>query len=76
MRKNGGLPERSQDAGWSETFKAIDEFSPELDAFAAAIQARRSVEPDGVEGHRDMIILDAIYESARKQEPVAIRNLL
>jgi predicted dehydrogenase len=62
---------------WIERkFKVIDEFSLELDAFAEAIQERRAVEPDGVEGHRDMLILDAIYESASKQEPVAISDLL
>jgi len=31
------------------------------------------VEPDGRQGHRDMIILEAIYESARKGEPVVVR---
>lgn len=55
------------------TFKIIDEFALELDAFAAAIRQRRPIEPDGAQGHRDMIILDAIYESSRKKEPVAIR---
>jgi predicted dehydrogenase len=55
------------------TFKIIDEFALEIDAFAAAIQQRRPIEPDGAQGHRDMTILDAIYESSRKREPVAIR---
>jgi predicted dehydrogenase len=54
-------------------FKVTDEFAPELDAFAAAIQNKRTVEADGVQGHRDMIILDAIYEAARTQESVSIR---
>jgi hypothetical protein len=31
------------------------------------------VEADGVEGHRDMIIIDAIYESARTKQPVIIK---
>jgi hypothetical protein len=31
------------------------------------------VEPDGIQGHRDMIILDAIYEAARTQQSVTIR---
>ncbi len=47
------------------TFPVRDEFAPELDAFAAAIRANRPVEGDGVQGLRDMIILDAIYDSAR-----------
>jgi predicted dehydrogenase len=54
-------------------FKVIDEFALEIDAFASAIQNKRAVEADGLQGHRDLIILHAIYESARKQEPVVIR---
>jgi len=54
-------------------FKVTDEFAPELDAFATAIQNKHSVEGDGVQGHRDMIILDAIYEAAKTQQSVAIR---
>ncbi len=54
-------------------FKIVDEFAPEIDAFASAIQNKRSVESDGAQGHRDMIILDAVYESARTKQPVAIR---
>ena len=53
-------------------FKVIDEFAPEIDAFAAAIQNKRAVAPDGTQGHRDMIILHAIYESARKGQAVVI----
>jgi predicted dehydrogenase len=51
----------------------MDEFAPELDAFASAIQNKRKIEPDGVQGHRDMIILQSIYESARNRKPVIIR---
>ncbi len=59
---------------WFEKkFKVVDEFAPELDAFARAIQTKKRVEPDGRQGHRDMIILEAIYESARKKEPVGVR---
>jgi predicted dehydrogenase len=43
-----------------------------VDAFALAIQNKCRIEPDGVQGHRDMIILNAIYESARKQQVVSI----
>jgi predicted dehydrogenase len=53
-------------------FKIIDEFALEVDAFASSIQNKRNIEPDGVQGHRDMIILNAIYESARRQQPVLI----
>jgi predicted dehydrogenase len=59
---------------WFEKkFKVVDEFAPELDAFAMAIQMKRGVEPDGRQGHRDMCILEAIYESARRSGPVSVR---
>lgn len=54
-------------------FKVIDEFALELDAFSAAIQEHRAVVPDGAEGHKDMIILQAIYEAASKGWPVDIK---
>jgi predicted dehydrogenase len=58
---------------WIERrFAVCDEFAPELDAFAAAIRANRPVEGDGVQGLRDMIILDAIYNSARNGRSVGI----
>lgn len=59
---------------WFERkFKVVDEFAPELDAFARAIQTGKPVEPGGRQGHRDMLILEAIYSSARKNLPVAVR---
>jgi predicted dehydrogenase len=54
------------------TFPVCDEFAPELDAFAEAIRANQPVEGDGVQGLRDMIILDAIYNSARNGRSVPI----
>ena len=58
---------------WIERrFRIIDEFRLEVDAFASAIRNKRNIEADGVQGHRDIIILNAIYESARKQQPVLI----
>ena len=54
-------------------FKITDEFAPEVDTFSSAIQDKQPVEADGVQGHRDMIILDAIYEAARTQQLVTIR---
>ena len=59
---------------WFERkFELMDEFAPELDAFATAVRTGKTVEPDGRQGHRDMLILGAIYESAEKKEPVVIR---
>lgn len=53
-------------------FRPIDEFALEMDAFADAIQKKRDIEPDGLQGHRDMIILRAIYASAESGRPVTI----
>ena len=58
---------------WFERkFKVLDEFAPELDALATAVRTAKTVEPDGRQGHRDMVILGAIYDSARRKEPVVI----
>jgi predicted dehydrogenase len=57
----------------AKSFQIVDEFAPEIDAFAEAIQEKSAVEPDGVQGLRDMYILRAIYEAAKKQKSVAIR---
>jgi predicted dehydrogenase len=54
-------------------FRVIDEFVLELDAFASAIRNKSELEPNGMQGHRDMIILQAIYESARNRTPITIR---
>ncbi|MFY9904689.1 MAG: Gfo/Idh/MocA family oxidoreductase [Terriglobales bacterium] len=56
----------------SRHFKIIDEFALEIDAFASAIQDGDTVKNDGVQGHRDMIIIDAIYRSARSRQLAAI----
>lgn len=59
---------------WFERkFKVVDEFAPELDAFATAVRTGKPVQPDGRQGHRDMLILEAIYEAAKKREPVVLR---
>ena len=54
-------------------FKVVDEFVPQIDTFASAIQGGPPVVADGVQGHRDIVILHAIYQSAREQQPVAVR---
>jgi predicted dehydrogenase len=59
---------------WFEKkFQVVDEFAPELDAFAEAIRTKKSVAPDGWQGHRDMCILQAIYASAGNGKPVSVR---
>jgi predicted dehydrogenase len=58
---------------WVERrFPVIDEFALELDAFASAILNKGAIAADGAQGHRDMIILEAIYQAARRQERVVI----
>jgi len=57
----------------SEEFKAIDEFALELDAFSTCIRENRRPEPDGVQGMRDIVIIDAIYRAAKIGRPVPIR---
>jgi predicted dehydrogenase len=59
---------------WFEKeFSAIDEFALELDAFADCIRDNRQPEPDGLQGMRDIAIIDAIYRAAKQGRPVAIR---
>jgi len=58
---------------WFEKkFKVIDEFALEIDAFANCIRRKRDPEPDGVEGLRDVAVMQAIYRSARENRPVPI----
>jgi len=57
---------------FGQEFTAIDEFALELDAFAGCIRENRKPEPDGEQGMRDIIIIDAIYRSAKKGRPVSI----
>jgi len=57
----------------NESYTAIDEFALELDAFAACIREKRNPEPDGVQGLRDLAIIEAIYRAAKLGRAVAIR---
>jgi predicted dehydrogenase len=54
-------------------FPIVDEFAPEIDAFAQAILSQRPVEPDGEQGLRDMKIMHAIYEATKQQQSAAIK---
>ena len=52
---------------WFEKrFKVMDEFALELDAFADSIRRGRDPEPDGREGLRDVVTMQAIYRAARE----------
>ena len=51
---------------WFEKkFKVIDELALEIDALADCIRRRREPEPDGLQGMRDVAVMEAIYQSAR-----------
>ncbi|MGH9406727.1 MAG: Gfo/Idh/MocA family protein [Terriglobia bacterium] len=57
---------------FERAFPLLDEFALELDALADAVAAGRNPEPDGVQGMRDVAVMQAIYEAARERREVAI----
>lgn len=57
---------------FEKTFKVIDEFAPELEAFSSCIQKGNDPEPDGVEGLLDIATIEAIYRSARENRTVKV----
>jgi predicted dehydrogenase len=58
---------------FAKTFKPIDEFALELDYFSRCIREGRRPEPDGEQGLRDIVIIDAIYQAAKKGGTVKIK---
>jgi glucose-fructose oxidoreductase len=50
----------------------IDELALEIDALADAVRRGREPEPNGVQGMRDMAVMEAIYQSAREGRTVPI----
>ncbi len=58
---------------FEQTFKPIDEFVLELDAFADSIREGRKPEPDGEQGLRDIIIIQTIYQAVKKGRPIRIK---
>ena len=58
---------------WFEKlFTVIDEFALELDAFADCIRQGKDPDPDGREGLRDVLVMQAIYQAAREGRWVSI----
>jgi predicted dehydrogenase len=53
-------------------FQHRDHFGVEMDDFAKCILEDRESKVAGVEGLRDMVIVEAIYESIRKGAPVGL----
>lgn len=58
---------------FEQAFEAVDEFAPELDTFAKCIREGCDPEPDGVQGMRDLIIIEAIYKAAKTGRVVKIQ---
>jgi glucose-fructose oxidoreductase len=52
--------------------KKSDQFAPELVHFSDCVLRDREPEPSGREGMQDVRIVEALYESARRNEPVEI----
>jgi len=63
---------KTGDRWFEKKFKIIDELSLELDAFADSIRRQREPEPNGVQGMRDVAVMEAIYQSAREGRTVRI----
>jgi len=58
---------------FQRSFRPVDEFVLELDAFAACIQEDREPEPTGEQGLRDIIIIDSIYRASKEGHSVGIQ---
>jgi predicted dehydrogenase len=59
---------------FEQVFPTMDEFALELDAFADCIQKGRDPEPSGLEGLRDVAVMEAIYRAAREHRDVPIAS--
>ena len=58
---------------WFEKkFRVIDELALELDAFAGCVRGQREPEPNGVQGMRDVVVMEAVYQSAGEGRTVPI----
>lgn len=57
---------------FEKTYGILAEFALELDAFADCILKGRDPEPDGVQGMRDVAVMQAIYQAARERRAVPV----
>jgi predicted dehydrogenase len=53
--------------------RKVDQFAAELLYFSDCISNDREPEPSAEEGAWDLRIIDALYESARRQQPITLR---
>ena len=63
------LNARLGDEQLHKTFPVVDEFRPQIDAFAQAIRGGPAPPSCGADGYVDMAIIDAIYHSAQTGIP-------
>ncbi len=57
---------------FEQRFKVLDEFALEIDAFAEGVRRKRDPGPSGLEGLRDVAVMQAIYRSTRENRPVPV----
>jgi len=55
-----------------KTFSKRDQFAPELMYFSDRVRREERPEPDGLEGLIDVKIIEALYQSAKNGNPVAL----
>lgn len=58
-----------------ELYQLRDQFAPELIYFSDCILKNRESEPSGVEGLRDVSIIQSLYESVHKARPVKFKTI-
>jgi predicted dehydrogenase len=58
----------------TRSFAKTDQFAPELLHFSSCIAEGRQPIPDGDEGLRDVVVIEALYRSAAAREPVQLQS--
>lgn len=58
-----------------QEYPTRDQFAPELIYFADCVRRGRDPEPGGAEGMNDVLVIEAIKESARKGKAVTVKGL-
>ena len=53
-------------------FPAVDHFATEMDAFAEAVIAGKPFAPSGEEGLKDLLVIEAIYQSIKEGKAVKV----
>jgi predicted dehydrogenase len=59
----------------TQTFSKRDQFAPQLLKFSESLLNDTIPEPSGDEGLHDVRIIDALYRSAQKDQPVSLKKL-